>query len=62
MADISTALMAALQTFGPWDTTERYRPMPQELGRVCDRCWMRAGVILPANSCPHHFDTEAGHG
>jgi hypothetical protein len=62
MADIAVALMAALQTLGPWGTSERYRPMPQELGPVCDRCWMRNGGILPASMCPHHFDSEADHG
>jgi hypothetical protein len=60
MAHISVTLMAAVRTFY-WDTPAWYRPMPQELGPVCDRCWMSAGKVLPASVCPHHFDTEADH-
>jgi hypothetical protein len=60
MAAISTALLAASQALGPWDTPERYRPMPRELGPVCDDCWMRFGWVMPADMCPHH--REAGHG
>jgi hypothetical protein len=61
MADILVAMFAAVQSF-TWDTPELYRPMPQELGPVCDRCWMSAGKVLPASVCPHHFNTEADHG